>query len=85
MGKLSLGRPKCGHGHLIEAAACNRGLRSHSFLQLFGDFDYWLLNGGWRLNKTVAAECRFNCNGGFIHVSFIVNKVRFITNNDQLI
>ena len=51
MGKLSLGRPTCGHGHLIEAAACNRGLRSHSFLQLFGDFDYWLLNGGWRLNK----------------------------------
>ena len=49
MGKLSLGRPKCGHGHLIEAAACNRGLRSHLFLQLFGDFDYWLLNK-WPLN-----------------------------------
>ena len=34
MGELSLGRPKCGHGRVIEAAAY-----------------YWLLNGGWRLNK----------------------------------
>ena len=24
---------------------------SHSFLQLFRDFDYWPLNGGWPLNR----------------------------------
>ena len=28
----------------------NRGLISHSFLQLFWDFDYWPLNRGWPLN-----------------------------------
>ena len=33
----------------------------------------------------MVAECRFNCNGGIIHVSFIVNKVRFITNRQRLI
>ena len=36
---------------IIEAGAYNRGLRSHLFLQLFEDFDYWLLNRGWWLNK----------------------------------
>ena len=29
----------------------NRDLISHSFLQLFWDFDYWLLNRGWPLNR----------------------------------
>ena len=29
----------------------NKGLISHSFLQLLGDFYNWLLNGGWPLNR----------------------------------
>ena len=29
----------------------NRGLISHSFLQLFRVIDYWPLNGGWLLNR----------------------------------
>ena len=29
----------------------NRDLISHSFLQLFWDFDYWLLNRGRPLNR----------------------------------
>ena len=28
----------------------NRGLISHSFIQLFRDFGYWPLNRGWLLN-----------------------------------
>ena len=29
----------------------NRDLISHSFLQLFWDFDYWLLTREWPLNR----------------------------------
>ena len=29
----------------------NRGLISHSFLQLLRNFDYWPLNRGWPLNR----------------------------------
>ena len=29
----------------------NRGLISHSFLQLFRGIDYWPLNGGWLINR----------------------------------
>ena len=36
----------------------NRGLISPSILQLFRDFDYWPLNGGWPLN-------RWLLNGGY--------------------
>ena len=41
MRELSLGQPKWPR---------NRGVSSHSFLQLFRDFDYWPLNRGWPLN-----------------------------------
>ena len=41
MGEPSLGQPKW---PLI------RGLSSHSFLQIFRDFDYRPLNRGWPLN-----------------------------------
>jgi len=36
----------------------NRGLISHSFLQLFRDFDYWLLKRGWLLNRASTVELK---------------------------
>ena len=34
----------------------NRGLISHSFLQLFRDFDNWPLKRGWPLNRGLTVE-----------------------------
>ena len=47
---LSLGWPKGGYVWPL-----NRGLSSHSFLQLFWDFQFWPLNREWLPNGG------FNC------------------------
>ena len=62
----------------------NRGLSSHSFLQLFRDFDYWPLNRGWPLNggSTVIIVSRENTaekvfpECSHLRISSINSKVR---------
>ena len=47
MEKLPLGQQRWPRSlNRSERWALNRGLISHSFLQLFREFDYWPLNGG---------------------------------------
>ena len=50
MGKLLLGQSKGGLGALSRWQL-NRGLSSHSFLQLFKNFDCWPLYKGWPRNR----------------------------------
>ena len=52
----------------------NRDLISHSFLQLFWDFDYWLLNRGWPLN-------RWPLHRGLTKIIIII--IIIMTNNDN--
>ena len=54
IGELSLGRPKGGRGRLIEVRIYN------IILQLFRDFDYWLLNRGWPLNGGSTVKMKIN-------------------------
>ena len=54
----------------------NRDLISHSFLQLFWDFDYWLLNRGWPLN-------RWPLHGGLTKIIIIIIIIIIITTNND--
>ena len=53
----------------------NRDLISHSFLQLFWDFDYWLLNRGRPLN-------RWPLHRGLTKIIVIIIII-IMTNNDN--
>ena len=66
MGELSFGRPKAGHGRLIEVAL-DRVVIDHCFLQLFRDFDYLPRNGVWPFN-------RWPLNGGvtLLSIHFVI-------------
>ena len=54
----------------------NRDLISHSFLQLFWDFDYWLLNRGRPLN-------RWPLHRGLTKIIVIIIIIIIMTNNDN--
>ena len=50
-GKTLVGTAKRWPRSLNRGVRFNRGLISHSLLQLFRGIDYWPLNGGWLLNR----------------------------------